>query len=203
MRFWIGAVIVVLLIGFVEILNAINHRKGEVKMIEQQVMELMKQLDTLDEPSRMKLLSQVDEQRNELLGVLLKHIGTSESKNVQAAAIYLIGRHHLSDGVQELVQRIDFAPGGRPTRGPEPLWEQYPAMEALITIGWPSVQAAVELLAVETDDLRRDLAVKVIRYATDAEVAKFILERAHKIESDPTRKGNLQDALVRLNKLPR
>ncbi|MBN2592660.1 MAG: hypothetical protein JXA81_04060 [Sedimentisphaerales bacterium] len=182
--------------------HANNAKKGDVKVIEQEMMNLMRRMDTLDERSKMTLLSKVDEQRNELLGVLLKHIGTSESKNVQAAAIYLIGRHRLSDGVQELIQRIDFTPGGQPTRGPEPLWEQYPAMEALITIGWSSVPAAVELLAKDTNDVRRDLAVKVIRYATDAEVAKFILERAHKIESDPTRKANLQNALVRLDKLP-
>lgn len=183
--------------------NGVVGKKGDMKVIEQEVMGLMKKLDTLDERSRMKLLSQADEQRNELLGVLLKHLGTSPSKNVQAAAIYLIGRHHLSGGVAELIRCIDFDPGRERQPGPEPLWEQYPAMEALITIGWPSVPAVIELLATETDNLRRDLAVKVIRYATKSEVAKFILEEAHKIESDPNRKGNLQDALMRLNKLPR
>jgi hypothetical protein len=196
-------VTVLFLIGVVEGCSGIDDKKGDMTVIEQEVMSLMKKLDTLDERSRMKLLSQADEQRNELLGVLLKHLGTSPSKNVQAAAIYLIGRHHLSDGVAELIRCIDFDPGREPQPGPEPLWEQYPAMEALITIGWPSVPAVIELLTTEEDNLRRDLAVKVIRYATNSEVAKFILERAHKIESDPNRKGNLQDALMCLNKLPR
>ena len=203
MKYWTSAAVVILLFGVIEVLNTTNHRKGEMNMIEQQVMELMRKLDTLDERSRMNLLSGVDEQRSELLGVLLKHLGTSSSVNVQAGAIYLIGRHRLSEGVGELIRRIDFDTGERLKIGPLPLWDRYPAMEALITIGWQSVPAVIELLTTEENNLRRDLAVKVIRYATDTEVAKFILERAHKIESDPNRKGNLQDALMRLNKLPR
>ena len=182
--------------------NSPDDGKGDGTVIEQEMMELMRKLDTVDGRSRMKLLSGVDQQRNELLGVLLKHIGTSESKNIQTAAIYLIGRHRLSGGVQELFKRIDFAPGGESVRGPEPLWEQYPSMEALITIGRPSVLAALEFLATETNDLRRDLAVKVIRYATDADIAKLILKRACKTEDDPARKANLEDAFARLSKLP-
>ena len=58
--------------------------------------------------------------------------------------------------------------------GPEPLWEQYPAMEALITMGKPSVPAAIELLAADKSDLRRNLAVKVIRYVEGADVAEFV-----------------------------
>ena len=78
-------------------------------MIEPQIMDLMNKLDGLDARARMKLLAQVDKQRNELLGVLLKHLGTSPSKNVQAAAIYLIGRHRLTDGVADLVPTLTAA----------------------------------------------------------------------------------------------
>lgn len=203
MKYWLSVISTIVLIGIFLGLNGTDDKKGGMTVIEQQLMELMKTLDTLDERSRMKLLSQIDQQRNELLGVLLKHLGSSESKNVQAAAIYLIGRHRLSHGAEALTKRIDFDAGGPPRRGPEPLWEQYPAMEALINIGRPAVPAALELLAVEKDDLRRDLAVKVIRYVEDAGISKFILERAYSSELDSARKANLGDALVRLDKLPR
>ena len=191
----------ILLLGYHINWGRSDDRQGETHVIEQQVVELMKKLDTLDERSRTKLLSEVDEQRNELLGVLLKHLGTSSSKNIQAAAIYLIGRHRLADGVNELIGRIDFDPGKQPQPGPEPLWERYPAMEALITIGKPSTQAAVNLLATDQQDLRRSLAVKVIRYVEGAEVAEFILQKAGAAEKDQTRKTLLQDALKRLQKL--
>jgi hypothetical protein len=166
-------------------------------------MELMKNLDTLDERSRMELLSQVDQQRQELLLLLLKHLDTSSSINVKAAGIYLMGRHRLSDGVEELIRRIDFDAGENLLFGALPLWDRYPAMEALIHIGQPAVPAAVELLAADMNDLRRDLAVKVVRYVEDGDVAGFILNRAHAAETDPNRKANLQDAIDRLAKLPR
>jgi hypothetical protein len=172
-------------------------------MIEQTIMDVMRKLDALDERSRMKLLAQVDKQRSDLTGSLLTQLGTSPSSNVQAAAIYLIGRHRLAEGVPELVQRLDFAPERKGIPEPEPLWEKYPAMEALITIGRPSIPAVLELLATETKDLRRDLAVKIVRYVEDAGVARFILERAHAAESNPDRKARLKDALTRLEKLPK
>lgn len=202
MKYWLVAAAAILVTVYVAECNALADRKGEMTMIEQQVMDIMKKLDTLDERSRMKLLSQVDTQRNELLGILLKHLGTSSSKNVQAAAIYLIGRHRLSDGVGELILRIDFAARSeRRIPEPEPLWEEYPALEALITIGRPSISVAINLLATDPNDLRRTLAVKVIRYVEGPEVAEFILQRAEATESDVNRKAMLNDALLRLRKL--
>lgn len=180
-----------------------DDRAGENTMIEQEIMELMKSLDAMDERARMQFVSKVDQQRNELLTVLIKHLDTSPSKNVQAAAIYLIGRHRLAEGVGELIRHIDFDASGQAMKGAEPLWEQYPAMEALITIGKPSVLAALKLLATETGDLRRTLAVKVIRYVEGAEVARFILDHSYAAENDPVRKANLADARARLSRLPR
>ena len=181
--------------------TGVEVRKAEHGMIEEKVMELMRKLDSLDEGDRMQLLSRVDEQRNELLGVLLKHLGTSASENVQAAAIYLIGRHRLAGGVGALIRRVEFAPDADGIREPEPLWDRYPAMEALINIGRPSVSAAVELLANDPDDTRRDLAIKVIRYVEDAEIDKLILKRAHLAEADKYRKRRLEDAVSRFEKL--
>lgn len=201
-KYWLLAVVVSMLMS-VKNDNAVAGKQGETQVIDQQIIDLMKTLDTLNERSRMRLLSQVDEQRNELLGILLKHLGTSSSRNVQAAAIYLIGRHRLADGVGELIKLIDFDPGRQPQPGPEPLWEQYPAMEALITIGKPSVSAAVELLATDPNDLRRSLAVKVVRYVEGADVAEFIFQKAQAATQDATRKALLQDAVLRLQKLVR
>lgn len=170
-------------------------------MIEQELMDLIKQLDELDRHSRMRLISRVDEQRHELLGILLKQLGTSTSKNVQAAVIYFIGRHRLSEGVQDLIQWIDFDAGHSKKIRPLPLWDKYPAMEALINIGRPAVPKAIELLATDTVDIRRDLAVKVIRYVEDADLAEFIVQRAYAEEKDSVRKANFKDALSRLENL--
>jgi hypothetical protein len=178
-----------------------DNNNETTNMIDQQIMELMTKIDTLDERSRMKLLSEVDVQRNHLLGSLLKHIGTNSSKHVQAAAIYLIGRQRLAEGVGELIRRIDFDVGEPETHYALPLWERYPAMEALITIGKPSVKPALELLATDANDLRRALAVKVVRYIEGADVSLFILQKAHDSEQAAQRKEMLADALARMQKL--
>jgi hypothetical protein len=172
-------------------------------MIGQQIMELMKKLETLDERSRMDFCSHVDEQRDELLAVLIRHLNTTTSASIKTAAIYLIGRHRLSNGVRELIKQIDFDSESQSRGSPLPLWGQYPAMEALIHIGQPAVSAAIELLAADMNNLRRDLAVKVIRYVENAEIARFILAQAQSNETDQNRKANFQDAIDRLDKLPK
>jgi hypothetical protein len=150
----------------------------------------------------MKLLSKADEQRKELAKLLINHVDTNPSRNVQAAAMYIMGRHRLVETVPALIKHIDFETGERPVPSAEPLWERYPAMEALIVIGRPAVLAAVDLLATEDGDLRRTLAVKVVRYAEDSGTAAFILDRARNSEMDPNRKARLGDAVTRLRALP-
>jgi hypothetical protein len=179
---------------------ALAQRKGGPRVTEQ-VKEILDKLDTVDQRSRTKLLSRVDEKRKELVTLLVNYLDTSPSRNVQAAAIYVMGRHRLAEAVPTLIRWIDFD-AGEPAKSAEPLWDRYPAMEALIAIGRPSVLAALELLASDSHELRRTLAVKVIRYVEDAATALFILERARNSEADSARKGKLDDAIARLRSLP-
>jgi len=183
--------------------TAPGSAKGNTSMIDQETVQLMSRLDTLDERSRIKLVSQVDDQRNQLLNILVKYIDTSPSTNVRAAAIYIIGRHRLSEAAPELIQHIDFDAGEAPRSGSLPLWGRFPAAEALITIGLPSVAPAIELLASDANELRRDLATKVIRYVEGYDVSKFILDRAFSAETGANRKARLAEAVARLERLPR
>lgn len=180
---------------------SLDRAKGQSAMPDSEIAQLMSQLDSLDEKAQMSLLSRVDEQRNQLLTLLVRYLDTSPSKNVQAAAIYIIGRHRFSEGTTELVRHIDFDAGERMRSASLPLWDQYPAMEALIRIGLPSIQPTIELLATDSNELRRSLATKVIRYVEGPEVAKFVLDRAYEKESDPKRRANLKNAIARLERL--
>jgi hypothetical protein len=171
-------------------------------MIEEQIMTLMRKLDRLSTKDQMKLLSEAHAQRQELTLTLLKALEDESSHETQLAAIYLMGCHRLIEGVQDLVQRIDFKSVVGKIR-PMPIWSEFPSLDALINIGRPVISATLELLATESDDLRRDLAVKVIRYVEDSEIAQLILERAHMNEPDADRKTKLKDALRRLAQLPK
>lgn len=66
--------------------------------LEQEVMELMRSLDTMDEQRKCGLCRKWT-RGGELLSVLIKHLDASPSKNVQAAAVYLIRRHGLAKGL--------------------------------------------------------------------------------------------------------
>lgn len=170
---------------------------GGAGLSEKEITELMQKLERLDDPARMRLLSDVDGQRRELLSALLKQAGTASSPVVQAAAIFLIGRYRLSDGAAELARRIDFAPPVQRIPEPEPLWEKYPAMEALIAIGQPAIPQVIRLLAGDQNPLRRSLALKVLRYVdNDPDISRFRLKRAEAQEGDPGRKAMLGRALT-------
>ena len=186
--------------------TTLRASKGAETVLDPQTIELMTALARVahpDQRSREMLLGKVVEQRNDVLGTLLMNLDSEKSPDVKAAVLYLIGCYRLDQGVRELVEYIDFevvAPADPLT---ESLWGPYPAQEALIAIGRPSITPMLELLATDPKPLRRDLAVEVIRDVEDPDIARFILQRAHAAATDPKRRANLADALLRLDKLPK
>jgi hypothetical protein len=200
----INKLITIILVCFglsIIITCAANYKKGEKEMIDKEIMELMKKLDAIPEREMFQLLDNVTVQRNELLGILLKHLSTSESLNVKAASIYLIGRHRLNNGVNDIVKVIDLDMGEKLRKGPLPLWDRYPSVDALINIGLPAVPPVLDLLASEDDVTRRELALKVMRYLQTPELGSFFLQQFILVEKDPEKKSRLQTALDEYNKL--
>ncbi|HEV3037093.1 MAG TPA: HEAT repeat domain-containing protein [Candidatus Angelobacter sp.] len=180
--------------------TGVTFQKGTGDVIEQQIIDMLRQLDSLDERSRAKLLSQVDEQRNELFGVLLMQLHRNPSKYTQAAVIFLMGRNRLSEAVGELTKRIDFDAGRQPETAAESLWQRYPAVDALTTIGNSSLPPILELLETDSVELRRELAIRVLRRIEGADVAHYILETRLERTLDVQKRRQLQDALSRLQK---
>lgn len=173
-------------------------------MKESNVQDLLAQLDSADDQERMEILGREDERRNKLLTELVYALDTDPSRHVQSGAIYLIGRHRLSPGAEELVRRIDFDTGQPERRiSPMPLWGQYPAIEALIAIGRPVVPHLMELLGTESSATRRDLAIRVLVGVEDQDIADLIIRRAQAAEADSGKRAKLKDALARLAKLGR
>ena len=183
-------------------IGAIKLKCEEDIMYPEQIKEVLSKLDSLDEYSQMKLLSNIDAQRTNILGILLTELGTTTSKKVQTGCIYLIGALRFSDGVNELINRIDFDVGERNHEiHREPLWERYPAMEALIKIGKPSVQPILNLLSQEKDELRIDLAIKVLRYVEGPEMSMILLENYYKSSKNIEKRNILKKAILKLKQL--
>lgn len=171
-------------------------------MQHHEIDDLMQRLPTLDGQAQGAALSQVEVQRAELRSRLELHAEKGSTPFVRAAAMYLMGRHRLDECVPYLLRHIEFdAPHEVPSHR-EPLWERYPAIEALVHIGKPSVLSTVDMLAEEEDDLRRNLAVRVLRGIEGTDFARQILERRMAEEDDLGRKAKLADAMERLVAFP-
>jgi len=87
------------------------------------------------------------------------------SNDNKTLAIYLLGELHPNDtnSIEFLIENIDFKatkidPPWAPRR-----WGEYPAEEALITVGQPAVIPILNHLPSETNQLRRQLMCDVLK----------------------------------------
>jgi hypothetical protein len=110
--------------------------------------------------------------------------------------IYLLGQLRAVSAVAALIDRIDLkAPKvesdaiGR--------WGLYPSQEALVRIGTPAVNAVIDKLPTEGNELRRQLMCAVISDSLGNRVADAMVRFRYEEERDPSRRANLE-AAVRL-----
>lgn len=141
----------------------------------------------------------------------IRHGNLDDDKKV--LALYFLGALHPSDtnSIEVLIEYIDlkasrFDPAISPRR-----WGEYPAEEALIVIGFPSINPILEHLPTETNELRRHLMCKVlilvesrkgqVFYRSDGKMtAENQINQKISDESDPVKKANLELALKELEK---
>lgn len=88
----------------------------------------------------------------------------SASDEARVYAIFLLGKLHAtnSTAIEVLIDKIDLkAPHQLALRLPP--WGEYPAEEALVTIGKPVVEPILNHLSGETNQLRRQLMCDVLK----------------------------------------
>ena len=126
-------------------------------------------------------------------------IGNNEAK---CYAAYFIGEYRFSQSANNLAQVIalheDFLrPNGRIW-----VWGQYPAMEALIKIGNPSIPAVIRNLAESDDAKVRELSLKVLYHIEgDKDIVQLRLQKALRTETDLQKQARLQAALKNLDEI--
>jgi hypothetical protein len=124
----------------------------------------------------------------------------SDEKRV--LGIWLLGslRPNDTNSVEVLIKYIDlrasrFDPKTRIRR-----WGDYPAEEALIKIGEPTVNPLLSYLPNEINGLRRHLMCEVLRRVEGKENAQGQIKQRLAAESDLTRQANLKAALKEFEK---
>jgi hypothetical protein len=135
---------------------------------------------------------------------LLDILKGEKTPNVnQCAAVYYLGKMRVAEAAKILAERIDLQLDlTRPII--EKHWvvceiKKYPAVEALIEIGNPSISAVIRNLA-ESDDVKvRELSFKVLYHIEgDKDIVQLRLQKALTAEKDLQKQARLQSALKAL-----
>ena len=130
-------------------------------------------------------------------------LGTMNSSN-KVLAIYLLGVLRPSDtnSVEVLIECVDFKAVVFDSKSAIMRWGEYPAQEALIKIGRPSIAPIFAHLHSETNQLRRLLLCGVVRNLEGWGTGMRLLRQLAVQESDAERRNNLEMSVKELEKLP-
>ncbi len=147
--------------------------------------------------------------RNGYLGMssdLLRQLRQRGLKNrPEAAIIHLLGCMRSGGAVPHLLKRITFSSAiplatfHLPDGGgivDAAFWGEHPAVNALISIGMPSVRAVLKALPTEVVPLRQRLMVQVLVVVEGQAVAKFRLKLLIAKAATAAVKTNLTAALI-------
>jgi hypothetical protein len=100
-----------------------------------------------------------------------------------------------TNAIEVLIESIDFKAVFRDYNLDVSRWGMYPAQEALIKIGRPTVNPIMAHLLVETDELRRHLMCEVLRRVDSRESVQIEIRKILAAELDSNRQANLKLAL--------
>jgi hypothetical protein len=116
--------------------------------------------------------------------------------------IYVLGEMRSSWAVPSLVGIVDFpAPFLKGLPSDISPWGHYPAVDALTSIGNPSVTRIIDVLSTETNPLRMQLMFTVIYQVEGNKRGRIDIEDALATTKDDSAKRNLQNALTAYNSL--
>ncbi len=157
----------------------------------------IKALERLNDREFEALAVQMYNDQQEIQTSLLNQLGSS-NKEARCRAAFLLGEYRFPRAASKLAQIINLEADIR-SNPSEWFWGQYPAFEALVKIGNPSIPPVTRNLEDSDDVLVRNLSLKVLYYVDgDKEVVKLRLQRALDAQKDPAKQARLQFALKSL-----
>lgn len=158
-------------------------------------LAIIKQLDGLDETQCEAALSKLSLRRAEMQRELITVLNTSHSESVEAASAYLIGLYRMDGAVKALAESIRLKTKNI-LQDRESLIGAYPAFDALIAIGSPSIPALIENLAESDDSLVRELSLRAVcRIDRDNSIVEIRLNKALNAENDSGKQKRLHTAI--------
>jgi hypothetical protein len=128
--------------------------------------------------------------------------GGQLSNDNKVLAIYLLGwlRPTDSTSIQYLIDTVDFKASKLDSKTGLRRWGEYPAQEALMKIGKPTVAPILHYLPQETNELRRQLMCFVIKKVGNTEALFAQINQMLGDELNANRRANLEAAFKELKK---
>ena len=157
-------------------------------------------------PNIIELLSRAETQREQVIKQLLKLLNApNSSNNVKRYAAYYLGQLRAVEAIDCLAAQITLKPNfpvGGSLYVVESPWNGEPAVGALITIGTPSIPAAIRNLAESDNAKVRKLSLQVlVRIDGDRDISQLRVQKALKAEKDSQKQARLQTALKSLSEI--
>jgi hypothetical protein len=202
-------VLLLVLLGAITVLGA-----GTVQ--PQPEEPAVRRLLSADAETRQEAKREILEARTKLIADLLKMIGDEDNRlkrhDSVSKAMYILGEMRATEAIETLVSNITHPidnPPGEPrpsihpkivSRDARPL-SAWPAVMALVKIGEPSVQPALNRLRNYLSTNEKSACVLVLEGVRGRESAATILKDAIAKETDPQRRSRLENGLNLLLKL--
>lgn len=167
------------------------------QMSNQDIAGHWSELDNSSEVKRLFLIQSHLRDMQQIQKILLSELD-SKDDDLKFFAVYLLGKYRFSEAADKLASMItlqDINP-----QKSEKLWRGFPAEDALISIGNPSIPAVIRNLA-ESDDIKvRKLSLRVIYYIdNDKDIVQLRLQKALKAETNSQKQARLLSALNELD----
>ncbi len=156
----------------------------------------LKSLDRISREQRDLLLNEIEREWQTTKEILITQLG-STNIHTRCCSAYLLGLYRYPEAVESLGQMVSLEDKATEGKQKERRWDRYPAFEALIRIGKPSIPAMLRNIEGSEDETIRELSARVIFYVEGADIAPIVLEKAISKQTDPLKKGRLK-AVVNL-----
>jgi hypothetical protein len=130
-------------------------------------------------------------------------LSEKEELETRCAAACLLGCYRVAAAADALAGCIGltWVPGKEYKR--LPIWSEHPAVDALVSIGNPSVPAVLKRIRESDDAIVIELSARVIRSVEGSDLAVFILTREIEKEGSAEVKARLQKALALIQAAPK
>ena len=167
---------------------------SEGDYMEQSKAEKLKMMDRMTASDRESLLTDLETEWQATKEALINNL-SSQQEQTRFSAAYLLGLYRYVDAADSLAQVIDMESKDSAAQKRLARWDRYPAVEALIKIGKPSVPAMLRNLEESKNENVKELSARVISYVEGKELAKSIVANAIAKQGDPAKKANLESSL--------